>query len=177
MPGQPVPQPQPLPPPDVFPESTLLWSRNRCDNAMVGGAVRQPEHYPCGPGYPCQPEEDATYPGWRPGFTEPITLHPVRAVDRIGDNNYANREVCHHQFGGFVVGRDGWTYPVLCSESDYSHRRHRASIGAFGVFTNAGDPSGHCPRGWTCGFVTVELPLLHETTFYSVRTGCGPAEG
>jgi hypothetical protein len=63
----------------------------------------------------------------REGYCEFISLHPVRVIDRNGnEESEGNAEVCSYHISRPVVAADGSTYALTCSRpmKDYADERN-----------------------------------------------------
>ena len=156
-------------PPGEFPilpganwdEEARRWTYDLCGNVMMGLTVRREGDEPCDEPFPCGDR------AWEPGLLEPITLHPIRADDRMNqegeDAGYANREVCQYCYGVAAMTPDGLIVPILFSRPDVNDRfptervTWKVSVGAFFV-CQPDDPSGVCEPGMIAGILSISLP-------------------
>ncbi len=151
---------------------TLWWTFDGFANVLTGFAVRRSRDYPCAAPYPCG-ELD-----WQPGLLEPITLHPVRGRERVGERGYQNEEVCEYHWTVAAMTAEGliavllFTMPDRTDKELVSRSAWRIAKGQF--FVGQGDDeSGVCPPGLLCGVVSGATPRWCAAHFDSGRIWCG----
>ncbi len=153
----------------------LGWTFDTCANVMVGLTVRRQEDYPCDPPFPCGDRN------WAPGMFEPITLHPIRSVNRTNiegqQDGYANREVCEYCYGVAAMTTRGLIAFVLFTKPDLedwdlvSQSAWKISMGAF-FMCRKDDPTGLCEAGLLAGIVSIPLPPWRVLHLNSGKSGC-----
>ena len=149
-----------------IPQPSLGWGLDLCQNMPMSFAIRPPEHYPDSDG------EGST--GFEPGFLEPCSVYPVRAMEV--PNAQSHQEVCRHHYGQLVLGPDGSLHVLFCSQpriGSGTDVRFRQTGEAYLYVQDGEDQEGGVEDGF-CAFIgAYHAPYWTEAIYNSRGIVCG----
>jgi len=132
-----------------LPRSLIL-----CHPVLMSLTIRDSRH-------PAMPPNESA--GGR-GFFEPVSIHPIRAVEP--DYNIDSEEPCRRHFGGLVLGGDGFFHPYVASQTLHGDTDSiELSIGAMVILPKAKARFAKQEDGFDAG-VFVYIAMYH-TPFWT----------